>query len=429
LAEISPFRGIRYNKDKIKDMEAVLCPPYDIISPEEQKAYHDNNEYNVIRLEHGLQSARDTAKDNKHIRARDTLNSWLKDGILKTDNTESFYIYEQGFVYADTKKKRLGLIACIKLEEWEKKIIFPHESTSQKVKQDRLELMRATDANISPILGLYEDPGNKVTKLMQGKMLPSKVVVDIDNGIETHKVWRANEPEFVQRVFHFITPKSIYIADGHHRYETALAYRDERHKSDHTHNSYAAYNFVMMTLVSFSDPGILMLPIHRMVNGLPAKILSGLLNHLSEFFEIKTVPLKGINLNETQGTAIRLVGLDKGNLLSLKLLPSAPINEIMPQGRSSVYKRLDVSIVEHLITEKLLGIHDIAERITYTHDAMEACKLVEDGTFQLGILLNPLPVTTIKSIADASDRMPRKSTYFYPKLPTGLVLNRLDGKM
>lgn len=429
MAEISPFQGIQYNQDKIRDIAAVICPPYDVISPEEQQGYYKASEFNVIRIEHGIILPDDNAKNNKYIRARNTFDQWLKDSILTMDNAQAFYIHEQGFVVGGSKKKRLGLIACVKLEPWENRIIFPHEHTLQKVKSDRLELMKSCNANISPILGLYDDPGNKVTKLMEAKSLPSKLFIDITVGNETHKVWKANEPEFVQRCSHFISPKPIYIADGHHRYETALAYRDERRKTTPSYSGYEAFNFIMMTLVSFSDPGLVMLPIHRLIKGIQPNVLPELNKQLSSFFNIKSTPINRYELIENKMPGIKVVGLEPGNVLTLRLLPAISLDEVMPKGRTSVYKRLDVSVVEHLIIENLLGIHNVSEHVTYTPDTEQTVTAVEKGEYQLGIILNPMAVTTIKAIADAKDRMPRKSTYFYPKLPTGLIINRLDGKL
>ena len=298
MAEISPFRGIRYNQEMCEDMAAVICPPYDIITTKEQEAYYQKSDYNIIRLEHGLTSPEDTETNTRHIRSCDIFNQWLKDGILQAAPTHAFYIYEQGFTYKDTKKKRKGLIACVMLEPWESKVVLPHENTASKVKIDRLDLMRACNANISPILGLYDDPGQKVTKTILERTRPSKLLIDFSDGDETHKVWEANEPEFVQRISHFMSPKSIYIGDGHHRYETALAYRDEKRQSNPSHTGYEAYNFIMMTLVPFSDPGLIMLPIHRLVRGISSQTLSSLKDRLVDFFEIKSSPLNKATLNE-----------------------------------------------------------------------------------------------------------------------------------
>ena len=429
LAEISPFQGIRYNDTLAGDLSAVICPPYDIISPQEQQAYYDKNDFNIIRIEHGIEQPDDDDSNNKYSRARATLGDWLKRGVLTADSAHTFYIYEQGFSYQDIKKKRRGLIACVRLEPWEKKTVLPHESTRLKDKADRLQLMRATNANFSPILGLYDDPGQRVSKLMMEKERPSKMLIDIEEGDTYHKVWKANEPEFVQRVSHFIDPKPIYIADGHHRYETGLVYRDEKLKQTGSSDSYDGYNFVMMTLVSFSDPGIVMLPVHRIVKGLSAEQLTALKERLNDFFEVTSSPQNAGNLHDDHGVPIRILGLQSGEILELRLRSSVSLDEVMPAGRSGVYKRLNVSLVEHLILEYILGIPEENENVAYTHDIEFARGAVERGEYQLAFLLSPFPVTTIKSISDAGDRMPKKSTYFYPKLPTGLVINSLDRRL
>jgi uncharacterized protein (DUF1015 family) len=427
LAEITQFPGIRFNQQIIKNMEDVICPPYDIITPEEQKAYYNRSEYNIIRLEHGLINPDDNNTNNKYTRARDTLNGWLNDHILKTDNDLTFYIYEQGFKYRDGFKKRLGLIACVRLESWANKVIFPHENTMMGVKSDRLDLMRATNSNISPVLSLYDDPGHKVTKLMTEKMLPGRLLININNGVESHRMWKANEPEFTQRVSHFMLPKSIYIADGHHRYETALAYRDEKAKSSAGSRGNEAYNYIMMTLVSFSDSGIVMLPVHRVIKNIPTSLIEELKNFLPEFFEISKHPLTEAQLSETRGNDIRALGLEDNKIWTLKLHPTRSITDVLTEHHSLIYQRLDISICEHIIMETMLSPVNSNENIIYTPDASAAWQMIKSGEAKLAFLLNTLPVTTLKSIADNNDRMPRKSTYFYPKLPTGLVINRLDG--
>jgi uncharacterized protein (DUF1015 family) len=410
-------------------MAKVICPPYDIISPEDQKRYYERSEYNVIRLEHSMAYPEDNETDNRYIRSRNSFNLWLKDGILQTDISPSFYIYEQDFTYRDTRKKRIGLVVCVLLEPWEKKVVLPHEHTMHGVKLERLELMKACNLNISPILGLYDDPGHRVGKLVQEKMTRSRLVAECTEGLESHKLWKANEPEFVQRISYFINPKPIYIADGHHRYETALAYRDERRQSDPFYSGDQAYNFIMMILVPFSDPGLVAMPIHRVIRGIPSERLTELRARLEEFFDIQELPAGGSNFDETRGSDIKMIGPGAGSILDLKLKRSISLDENIPGSHSRAYKGLNVSIVEHLIIERILGITEEDNSVIYSQDARQARKLVASGEYQLAIILSPMPVTTIQAIADAGDRMPRKSTYFYPKLPTGLVINRLDGRL
>lgn len=427
MAEISPFLGVRYNQELVEDMATVVCPPYDVISPEEQKAYYEKSDYNVIRLEHGMVLPGDTKTNNKHTRACTTFNQWLKDRVLSIDHVPSFYIHEHGFTNQNIRKKRLGLTACVRLEPWEKKIIFPHENTVPGIKSDRLELMRACAVNFSPLLGLYEDLGQKVTKLLTVQC-GRKPAIDFAEAGETHKLWVANEPEFVQRVSHFLASKPIYIADGHHRYETALAYRDERHQQTKHSKGNEAFNFVMITLVSFSDPGLVVLPVHRLIRGVSADVMDKFKSMLETYFELVSAPLGEGGLPEIAGATTRVLGLEPGKIVALKLRQPSNLREIMPEGHSEAYKRLNISIVQHLAIDKLTAL-DKGCSISYLPNATDARNLVENGDYQLAFLLNPIPVATIKTIADSNDKMPGKSTYFYPKLPTGLVINRLEGTL
>jgi len=426
LAEVCPFPGIRYSQQKAGNLSSVICPPYDVISPDEQKAYYEKSEYNIVRLEHGIALPGDNEKDNRHLRARTAFHQWLNERILQADPVPSFYIHEQAFSHNDSKKKRLGFTACVRLEPWESKMVFPHEHTVPGIKSDRLQLMRATAANFSPLFGLYDDPGQKVTKLLTGQMA-RRPIMEINDSSEVHRVWMANEPEFVQRVSHYLASKPIFIADGHHRYETALAYRDERLEGGWPHGD-EAFNFVMMTLVSFSDPGLIALPVHRLVRGISARAMKTLEKRLHDFFEVETVALEMRGVPQVRGATTAVLGLEEGRLVVLRLRQSASLDDVMPQERSQVYKKLDVSILQHLIIDSLASAEK-GPNVAYTPDADAARKFVESGQFQLAFLLNPVPVTIIKTIAEANDRMPGKSTYFHPKLPTGLVINRLDGRL
>jgi uncharacterized protein (DUF1015 family) len=427
LAEISAFLGVRYNQELVKDMAAVICPPYDIISPEQQKAYYEKSDYNVIRLEHGMALPKDNKANNRHTRACTTFNQWLKERVLLIDHVPSFYIHEHCFTYQNIRKRRLGLTACVRIEPWEKKIVFPHENTVPGIKSDRLDLMQACAVNFSPLLGLYEDLGQKVTKLLTTQA-GRKPAIDFALDGETHKLWVANEPEFVQRVSHFLASKPIYIADGHHRYETALAYRDEKRQETGAVRGNEAFNFVMITLVSFSDPGVVVLPVHRLIGGLSTNILDKFRTMLEPTFELVSVPLGEGGVPEIAGVTTRVIGLEPGNIVALKLRQPLSLKEMMPEGHSEAYRRLDISIVQHLVIDRLIELNKNSS-IFYTPNTIEARRLVKSGEYQLAFLLNPIPVSTIKTIADSNDKMPGKSTYFYPKLPTGLVVNRLEGTL
>lgn len=426
MAEIHPFRGIRYNQQLIGNIGAVICPPYDVITPEEQKAYYERSEYNAIRLEYGMKLPEDTSKDNKHNRAAATFTQWLREGVLHRDNFPALYIHEQHFSYKGVRKKRLGFIACVRLEPWENKIINPHEDTVAGIKSDRLELMRACNTNFSPILALYDDPGQKIAQLLSVQTR-KRLLTEFTANSESHRVWMVTEPEFIQRVSHFLASKPLYIADGHHRYETALTYQRERKRQASSVTGEESFNFIMMTLVSFSDPGLMVLPVHRLIRGISPSVLAGLKGRLEEFFKVESVASSPFEL-PLSGGSISFFGLEPGQVTILRLRPEVTLSQIMPKDRSEVYCNLDVSLFQHLIVEKLMG--NLAEgSISYTPSVEDALRRVEEGEYQLAFLLSPVSADKIKAIADANDRMPGKSTYFYPKLPTGLVINSLVGEL
>ena len=429
MAEVSEFRGVRYNPDAIRLMGDVICPPYDVISPQEQQALYDRDPHNFVRLEYGLARDGDDEKNNRYTRARDAFNEWLKSNVLIQDTVPNYYVHEYGFELGGQKKRRLELYACVKLEPWNRKVVFPHEFTMAGAKADRLDLMKTCSADLSPIFGLYEDPGNKINQLILTR-LRAKPVYNFQNANETHRFWIINEPEFVQRVGHFFITKPIYIADGHHRYETALAYRDYRRQLNPAAGNSEAFNYVMMALVSFSDPGIVILPIHRLVRGLPAEKLKSLRSELTKYFAVVEAPGEHVSISDNSIGNIKIWGLEPGQALGLTLLPHVRVNDLLEKRHSDAYGKLDVSAVQHIICEKILELPSgDTDCLAYTPSAEVACRYVDAGQFQFTILLNAIPAKTIKTIADANDRMPRKSTYFYPKLPSGLVIHRLDGEI
>jgi len=428
LAEISEFRGVRYNPAKVQYMQNVICPPYDVISTQEQQELYDRNKYNMVRLEYGLEQEADNERNNRYTRTRDEFNRWLKENVLIQDQVPNYYVHEHSFEVGEAKKKRIELYACVRLEPWENRVIFPHEYTMAKAKADRLDLMKACSADFSPIFGLYEDPGGRINQLIVNRV-KSNPTYNFQQGTDNHRFWQANEPEFVQRVSHFLIPKPIYIADGHHRYETALAYREYRRELDPGGSGNEAYNYVMMALVSFSDPGIVILPIHRLVRDIPAATIDKFKKELSNYFDVGEGSAGRASSSVAAGS-IRIYGLEPGQVLSLTLLPGIRVNDFLKQKHSEAYGKLDVSVVQHIICEKLLGLPTgDSDNLAYTPSGESACRLVDGGQFQFTILLNPIPARAIKAVADANDRMPRKSTFFYPKLPSGLVIFRTDGEI
>ena len=442
MAEIRPFRGVRYNQKLVKDLAAVLCPPYDVISPEEQQACCQRSDCNIIHLEHGRELPGDGPGDNKYTRAAASLQDWLSLGILQADDEPALYLHNHYFSYRGERKKRQGIMARVRLEEWERGGIRPHECTLAAAKADRLNLLRACKANLSPVFGLYDDPERKVASLLAREERAGPLVSMTDSQGQSHEVWALTQPEVIHQVAGILADKPIYIADGHHRYETALAYRREQHTSHPGSTGNQAFDFVMMTLVDISDPGLLILPLHRLVQGIPQSTVAGLKNELEAFFELKALPLAGVDNprwadalsaeNENE-IVIGLFGLDPEHLFRLTLPDSARIQHMMPGEHCRAYRRLDVSVLEHVVLGGMLGISDREEDrqavLAYSSDEVDALRRVMAEEYQLLFLLNPIGVRSVKAIADAGDRAHPKSTYFYPKPPTGLVINRLEAEL
>ena len=470
MTEVCTFRGIRYNQALINDITQVICPPYDVVNPEQQKLYYEKNSYNAIRLEHPLAYHYDGLKNNRYTRAAVTFKQWLEQEILKVDAYPAFYLHDHYFIdplpgSRGKEKKRRGLVVLVRLEPWGREI-HPHEETFPKAKEDRLQLMRACRASCSPLLALYQDPERSLSKVLAQvdclePIIDSHRKFDPHAG-ERHVIWAINDPELQQQIGHLLAPRALYMADGHHRYETALAYQRERTQghSDSARCQKGAFNYVMMTLVDISDPGLVILPVHRLVRGIEPSALAGLQKQLEKFFILESLPLNQDFLapwhNRPQLRAERenneaickildkaimvILGLEPQSMVVLKQCSDVSIEAMMSSNYSKAYKTFGLSVLNHIILEKFLGIIDCGADhtsrnlgqseekscLSYTEDISEACQQIREGAYQLAFLLGYPQPEIIKDIAEAGDRMPRKSTYFYPKLPAGLVINSLD---
>lgn len=435
MADIRPFHGVYYNQSLVKDLAAVICPPYDIITPQMQQELYRRSECNFVRLEFSRELPQDKDTDNRYTRAAATMGKWLEQGVLEVDRIPAIYIHDHHFILQERKYRRRGITCLVKLEEWSKMVVRPHEGTLAEPKSNRISLLWALQANTSPILALFEDRNGQVSSLLaaesQGKPM---LEVNTDTG-EGHHLWSINEPEAVNQICRSLAHQPLYIADGHHRYESALAYQRERRTCSSSVLGEEPFDFVMMTLVDFSDPGLVILPAHRLVRGMPKSALEELNARLRTFFEVEELPLNmadtGQQINdllaeETNEVKLILYGLNKEHLFMLRLNDFSAISQMMPYFHSELYKRLDVSIVDHVILEELLGLsHDMAGvSLDYSYDGLDAVNRVLDQEYQLAFILSPMKPEVIKAIADNGDRMPRKSTYFYPKVPSGLVSHR-----
>lgn len=440
MADVQPFRGLRYNVEQAGHLSSVISPPYDVISPQEQQFYLRQSPYNVIRLELGEEQSLDCAENNQYTRAANTLLSWLAEGILFHDQQPALYISQHRFTYKGTTMIRWGLTARVRIEDWSTGLVRPHEHTFKDRIGDRLRLLRSCNANLSPIMGMFRHEPGGFLSLLSGLAKNNPDSTALDHQGVTHNMWVIRDEKSIAEVCTWCADKTIYIADGHHRYETALAFQREQ-KAAHPHcTGEEDFNFVMMTLMDAGDPGVVMLPTHRLMRLAEHEGLAGLKEELTHFFQIEDLsPADGTSaetldiwlevLKERgeKGIAIGLYGLEKNRFCILLPRDRVNLQSMMPSDHSPLWKDLDVAILHWIILRQIMAIDtpQKEECVDYTQDGLEAINLVDSGEYQLAFFMNPIPISMVLEVADAGDRMPQKFTYFYPKLPTGLVIHPL----
>lgn len=437
MADVRPLPGIRYRAGT--DLAAVVTPPYDVISPAEQTRFYERDPRNIIRLELGRDAPSDDDLDNRYTRAAQTFAEWRLDGTLQQD-MPALYLYEQRFTAEGREQTRTSLLARVRLEPWEAGVVLPHERTLSKPKADRLKLTRACAATLSPIMALYDDPRHELAERMAtAKQLPPDAELTDDTG-ERHRLWAVHDEPFALLVSQFFAARQLYIADGHHRYETALAYREVVRELRRELPDEDAAHFTLMGLTAIEDAGLVVLPTHRILRDIPLDRLHALTDTLGTWFDAQpleesdvaawTEALPGAGAN---GIAFVLVQPAGATLLRMRPEGAAAMATAAGEdvGTSDAWRGLDVAVLHELVLGRALGITPEAVRagqhVTYTRDASAAQAAVRDGEngAQLAVLLNATPPAAIRDVAKAGDRMPQKSTYFYPKLITGLVINPL----
>ncbi len=443
MVKILPFNGVFYNKEKVRNFSKVMTPPYDIISKEAQDRFYQTHPYNCIRLILGKDFPGDTEFNNKYSRANAFLNAWVKNEILKHDGEESVYAYEQRFSYKGKKYVRLGFIALFKLEDLEAGRIYPHENTLPKPKQDRLSLIRATAANLEPIFALYVDEDEKIPRLIKQNIKRKPIAEARDMFGVQNKLWKISAKAVVNKIVKEMTNKQVFIADGHHRYEASLKYRNEMRTKAQKSTGDEPYNFIMMYFANTFDKGLVIMPIHRLVLNLDLKEKINLENRLVDCFDIEEMKFAKKDEMQARKKLLRwmsksgegehffgmyLRGENKFSLLKLK--NEKVIEKYIGADKPKEWKKLDITILHSLVIKEILGITDkdieAENAIKYVHNDDEAFDMVKEGKYQIAFFLNPTKIEQVTALATKYEKMPQKSTFFWPKLLTGLVMYKME---
>jgi len=435
MAEILPFRALRYNPAKVGHLGKVVTQPYDKISPEMQARYYDLSPYNLVRIIRGRANPGDTPVDNVYRRAARTLGEWIEAGVLVPDPEPAVYAYYQDYNLpgeAFSSKQRRGFIALCRLEDYDACVVHRHEETLSGPKADRLELLKATRAHFGQIFVLYSDPEREIEQRLERNAIGIEAAVVTDEYGCMHRLWRESNPQTLEHIVAAMRGRKLVIADGHHRYETALAYRDFC-RAQGKRDERAEY--VMMTFIRKESAGLTILPTHRVVHSLPGFDWNAFQERAGRFFAWENLgPLAGEELRARLAEAGRggpalVAYAGAGRLALLRLRAGLDLAGPLADVAAGL-RRLDVVILHRLLLEQTLGIDRQAVReernLRYAREFAEALAQVDQGRAQLALLMNPTPVDAVWENALAGQPLPQKSTDFYPKLLSGLAAYWLD---
>jgi uncharacterized protein (DUF1015 family) len=443
MAVVAPFKGMTYNLDKITHFERVVTPPYDVISEREQDEYYEIDPYNVIRLILGKRKIGDSDWDNRYTRAADLFNRWDSGGILVASQLPSIYLVSTEYELPGQSESRIrwGVITLVRIEEQGSSVIRPHERTFTIHREDRLKLMRTCSAQFSPVFGLYEDRSNTVLSMLKEiKDSPPKISFR-EKGGYYYRMWEVNEAAIIRAIIREMSSKPIIIADGHHRYESARNFRNLMRSRYGVHEVERPHDYVMMYLTNLADKGLTILPYHRLFKSYPDFRPEPFLSAARKWFDVLSFPFSKNNQKEATTGFLSQLTAHGGNstaigyyykgsrafyLLCLK--PGA--QEELGADLHPALKKLDVLALSRLVFQRIMGIRredlDDERIIEYESDTGLALSSVLSGSTQMAFLVNPTKIEQVIEVTGNSLLMPRKSTFFYPKILTGLVFNKID---
>ena len=438
MPQIAAFRGLRYDLGHVGSLSDVVAPPYDVIGPELQDDLYKRHPANVIRLILNRDEPGDDDTHNRYSRAARFLKNWQSEGVLQTDPSPALYVYHQVFEYGGETFTRRGFMARMGLERFGEGTIYPHEETHAAAKADRLKLTHSCRANLSQIFGIYPDDQNEAQSILENAIIGVTPLEATDHLGVVHRLWPVTDVNVIGGVSSAMASKPMFVADGHHRYETACNFRDQLAAQAPLDAGHPA-NFVMTMCVSMNDPGMIVLPTHRLFRGLPTLTSAELQHKLGEFFDCEaggSGPGQAHSIweamefeNNQSKLGLYTSADDQWTVATLSDAGRAKIGEVA-SDHSSDWQGLGVSILQRLILETLLGATDLPKP-NYVHLIEEVVEGLTQGdddgsNYPLAALVMPATLDHIRSISEHGERMPAKSTYFYPKLLSGLVINPLD---
>ena len=430
MADVRGFRGFRYDLGRVGALSDVVAPPYDVIDTALQQTLYDRSEFNAIRLELTKDEPGDDEVENRYARAARTIKEWVVADAVRQDTARSLYVYEQEFEAEGATYTRRGFFARVRLEPFGTGRIFPHEQTMSGPKADRLKLYRATGFQLSPVFSLYPDPENEVARQLERFTRNQPPLVAKDHLGVTNRLWVVTDTHAISTVIGLMGPKPVFIADGHHRYETGLKYLDERKELGEVQDDEAAPNFCLMMLVGMSDPGLIILPTHRLLTGVGATTSDELKALLQSEFDVvesfgtdATACWEHMQMDGAQSVLGFGTAAD-GQWFVAKLRDPAAMARLAPE-QSEEWRELGVSILQKLVLGELLAKKAAQPGIQYVHLLKEATDAVAAKACDVAVLVPPATMDHVEEIAGNRETMPAKSTYFYPKVLTGVVFNSL----
>lgn len=429
MTKIKAFKAVVYNPEKIKDFNQVVCPPYDVISPSAQERYLERSAHNFIHI----LLAKDSASEDRYSRAGSIFRDWLKEKVLIQDEQPAIYFYSQQYIIRGEKKTRLGFISLLRLGDQKGSAVFGHENTHTEAKEDRFKLMNQVKANLSPIFVMFLDKKRIIQRVFQ-KYIPSKeAFIEVTDDEKTvHKLWRLTDPVVLEMVENSMNSEDMFIADGHHRYEVACAYRDlMREKLGVKFSGEEDFNYCLSYFTNTDSRGLSISPIHRLFT-LDAELnLQDFILKAKEYFDVDQVKDKArfFFLMEKAGCTEHLIGVYKDNKYFLLRLKNIKILDKLIYDKPKEFRMLDVAILNYLVLKNILkfDLNNLPD-VKYNPDPEEFINQVDADPMKIAFFLNPVKIEQIINVALGGNKMPPKSTYFYPKVLSGLVVNKLTEK-